>query len=92
VLLTRARRDIAEKHSSARYSITAGHGGARKPSDEGVIDMTSAVVNKNGELHEMTLDELDQAGGGLLPLLALAPYFLGGLAVGAGIGYLLFVR
>jgi hypothetical protein len=55
--------------------------------------MTSAVViNRNGELHELTIDELEQAGGGLLPLLALAPYFLGGLAVGAGIGYLLFVK
>jgi hypothetical protein len=53
--------------------------------------MTSAIVNKNGELHELTIDELEQAGGGLLPLLALAPWFLGGLAVGAGIGYLLFV-
>jgi len=53
--------------------------------------MTSAIVNKNGELHELTIDELEQAGGGLLPLLALAPWFLGGLAVGAGIGYLLYV-
>ena len=54
--------------------------------------MTSAGVNRNGELHELTIDELEQAGGGLLPLLALAPYFLGGLVVGAGIGYLLFVK
>jgi hypothetical protein len=53
--------------------------------------MTSAVVTYAGEIRELTMDELDQAGGGLLPLLALAPYFLGGFAVGAGIGYLLFV-
>ena len=51
--------------------------------------MTSAVVNNIDEIRELTIDELDRAGGGILPLV---PFFLAGLAVGAGIGYLLFVR
>jgi hypothetical protein len=54
--------------------------------------MTSAVVNNIDEIRELTIDELDRAGGGILPLLPLVPFFLAGLAVGAGIGYLLFVR
>jgi hypothetical protein len=53
--------------------------------------MTSAVVNRSGELHELTIDELEQAGGGILPLLPLVPYFLAGLAAGAVAGYVLFV-
>jgi hypothetical protein len=39
-------------------------------------------------MRELTIDELEQAGGGLLMLAAC---FLGGVAVGAGIGALLFL-
>jgi hypothetical protein len=43
------------------------------------------------EIRELTIDDLDQASGGILPLLALAPYFLGGLVAGGVAGYFLFV-
>jgi hypothetical protein len=43
--------------------------------------MTSAVVSNIDEIRELTIDELDQAGGGLAPVLL-------GVAVGFGVGVL----
>jgi hypothetical protein len=40
--------------------------------------MTSAVVSNTAEMRELTIDELDEAGGGLLGLM---------FALGFGIGY-----
>ena len=51
--------------------------------------MTSAVVSNIDEIRELTIDELDEAGGGLttgqyvvIGVLCLA-FFGGGLAIGA---------
>ena len=43
--------------------------------------MTSAAASNNDEVCELTIDELDQAGGGLAPVLL-------GVAVGFGVGVL----
>jgi hypothetical protein len=59
--------DIAQKHPASKFTITAGRGGPRKPSDEGETDMTSAAVSDGDEICELTIDELDQAGGGMFP-------------------------
>ena len=53
--------------------------------------MTRGVVGNSVEISELTTEELDVAGRGMLPLLALAPYLFGGFVVGAAIAYLLFV-
>jgi len=59
-----------------------------EPDDEGETEMTSAVATNADGIRELTVDELDAAGGGLVMLAAC---FLGGLAVGAALGYYLFV-
>jgi hypothetical protein len=40
--------------------------------------MTSAVVSNSDEIRELTIEELDEAGGGMLMLF---------FAIGFGIGY-----
>jgi hypothetical protein len=55
-------------------------------SDEGeteMTDTTDVVVTNLGETRELTIDELDQAGGGLVPLV-IAVVVWG--CVGYGIG------
>jgi hypothetical protein len=45
---------------------------AGEPSDEGETEMTSmtdVVVTNPSEMCELTIDELDQAGGGIIPLV-----------------------
>ena len=64
LLLTQSDSDIAQKHSASRFTLTTGRGGRWKLSEEGVPDMTSAVVSNTDEIRELTLDELDEAGGG----------------------------
>jgi hypothetical protein len=56
--------DIAQKHPASTFTFTMGRGGQWNLSDEGVTDMTSAIVNNMDEIQELTIDELDEAAGG----------------------------
>jgi hypothetical protein len=44
--------------------------------------MTSVTVADGGEMRELAIDDLDQAGGGVLPLFLVVA-----LGVGAGLTY-----
>jgi hypothetical protein len=44
--------------------------------------MTNVAVGDRCEMHELTIDDLDQAGGGVLPLFLVVA-----LGVGAGLTY-----
>jgi hypothetical protein len=45
--------------------------------------MTSVVVSKADEIRELTIDELEQAGGGLVPLvIGVVVYGCLGYAIG----------
>jgi hypothetical protein len=56
--------------------------------------MTSAVTSNTDEIRELTLDELDEAGGGLSRVvlgLAVAGIILASFGAGAGVGALLLL-
>jgi len=82
---TTVTRPLAQRHRAETYreQIHLHHGPwwPVEHSDEGVTEMTSAVVSNIDEIRELTIDELDQAGGGLAPVLL-------GVAVGFGVGVL----
>jgi len=78
LLLGRARREIAEKYLASRFIVPRAVVASGHPGVEGAADMISAVETNAGEVCELTIDELDEAGGGLLGLM---------FALGFGIGY-----
>ena len=56
--------------------------------------MTSAVVGNIDEIRELTIDELDEAGGGLSRVvlwLAVAGIILASFGAGVGLGALLLL-
>jgi hypothetical protein len=76
------RSDIVRKHPASRFIFTTDVDGQWEPSDEGETDMTSVVVAEGREIRELTIDDLDQASGGVLPLFLVVA-----LGVGAGLTY-----
>jgi hypothetical protein len=68
LLLGRPQSDIAQKHPGSSFSLTTGRGGRWELSDEGETDMTTAVAGNTDEIRELTLAELDEAGGGFHPV------------------------
>jgi len=78
LLLGRARREIAEKYLASRFIVPRVVVASGHPGVEGVTDMISAVETNSAEVRELTIDELDEAGGGLLGLM---------FALAFGIGY-----
>jgi hypothetical protein len=68
LLLARPDSDIAQKHPAYIFIVTTGRGGQWELSEEGETDMNSAVVSNTDEIRELTLDELDEAGGGFHPV------------------------
>jgi hypothetical protein len=46
--------------------------------------MTSTVVSNSSEIRELTIDELDEASGGIIPLVITAAYL--GVCFLAGYG------
>jgi hypothetical protein len=65
MLLAHSDSDIAQKHPASRFTRTTGRGGQWNLSDEGETNMTSVVVSDAHEIRELTVEELDEAGGGL---------------------------
>ena len=82
-----------QKHFASRFTITTGRGGQWELSDEGDTDMTGAVVSGASEMRELTLDELEEAGGGLSTAakIAITIVLVGavGFLAGVGVGILL---
>jgi hypothetical protein len=79
LLPAEAHSDIAQKHPASRFILTTGRGGQWEPTDEGETEMTEVAVTNPSEMRELTIDELDAAGGGMLGLLLFA--------IGFGIGW-----
>jgi hypothetical protein len=64
LLLAHPDSDIAQKHPTSRFTFTTGHSGQWELSDEG----ETAAASNTDEIRELTLDELDGAGGGFHPV------------------------
>jgi hypothetical protein len=95
---TTVTRPLAQRHraetSREQISPTTSRGGQWELSNEGETDMTSAVVGNIDEIRELTIDELDEAGGGLSRVvlgLAVAGIILASFGAGVGVGALLLL-
>jgi len=66
LLLDHPASDIAQQHPDSRSSFTTGRSGPRKPCDEGVA-ISEIVTSDANAIRELTIDELEEAGGGKFP-------------------------
>jgi hypothetical protein len=72
--------DIVQKYRASRFALTTGRGGQWEPSDKGetdMSDMTDVILSNPSEMRELTIDELDTAGGGVLLQLFLIGFAIG---------------
>lgn len=87
LLLGKASDDIAQKHPATKFTCATGRGGQWELSHQGETDMTSAVVTNVDEIPELTVDQLDEAAGGIIPIICVFGVYA---CVGFALGMTLF--